>query len=490
MPSPFIEGLDGDFYVQANTRDNWGHLDCVSLADLPLPLGDLTNVYCPDNARKGQVRVIGQIQGDPGSGTSTITRPLQTTVNWLFTNRCGFNALVTWACDGSRSLPGNFEAAAVIFNVTPTQPSISGPIVMNRGDNARVNTALEIGYTGLYLVYKTIVNTITMTNTAAANGIAFLPEQCDSKCAVGRGACEEGYMALDGTLYDSEVKYSLNGTTWTQTAADPFDEGGDAGPIIIFTTNDGHRAIVGRISASGWMPAEVAYTEDWGVTWTSVDVGTIVGQVINDLADYGGYAWAACSGGYIYLSQDIGDSWVVASSGATVEDLNAITMFSSVVGYAVGDNNAFLYTLNGEDWYARTGPAVGVDLLSVAVNVDGVIFVGASDGAIYRSEDYGQNWLNQSEVAGHWRDFGVGSIDWIAFDADAQYFGWLIWNDGDGLGHIYRSINGGATWTAPAGQTGAWNSGLNDGFICGPNQAFFVGEAHSGTTMVAQAEPV
>jgi photosystem II stability/assembly factor-like uncharacterized protein len=219
-------------------------------------------------------------------------------------------------------------------------------------------------------------------------------------------------------------------------------------------------------------------------------VGAIVGQTINDLCDYGGYAWAACSGGYIYLSQDTGDSWTVASSAATTEDLNGIVMYSSAVGYAVGDNNAFLYTLNGEDWYTRTGPAVGVNLLSVAVNDDGVIFVGAADGAIYRSEDYGQNWLDQDEAAGYWRDFGVGSIDWIGFDPDARYFGWLIYNDGDGLGHIYRSINGGATWTAPSGQTGTWNSGLNDGFICGTNMAYFVGEVHSGTTLVAQATPV
>jgi hypothetical protein len=92
-----------------------------------------------------------------------------------------------------------------------------------------------------------------MTNTAAANGIAFLPEQCASKCATGRDPCDEGYMALDGTLYDSEVKYTTDGTTWTQTTTDPFDEGGDSGPVIIFTTNDGHRVVVGRISASGWM---------------------------------------------------------------------------------------------------------------------------------------------------------------------------------------------------------------------------------------------
>jgi len=489
MASPFIQGLDGDLYVQENTRENWAHLDCVSLSDVPFPLGDYTNVYCPDNARKGQVKVIGQIQGDAGSGTTTITRPLQTTVNWLFENRCAFNALITWACDGSREIPENFEVAAVLFDVRPTQPTLSTPVVTSRGEDERINTALEVSYTAVYLVYKTIVNTIAMTNTAAANGVAFLPKQCDTKCATGRGACEYGYMGLDGTLYDSEVKKTWNGTSWYQSTVDPFEEGGDAGPIVIFPTIDGHRAIVARISASGWMPAEIAYTEDWGETWTNVDVGTVVGQTINAMIQYGGYVYIACSGGYIYVSKDMGDSWSILSSGVTTEDLNGIVMYSSSVGYAVGDNNAFLYTLNGEDWYERTGPAVGVDLLSVTVNDDGVVFVGAADGNLYRSEDGGANWLDQDGATGEWLSLGAGSIDWIGFDSDARYFGWLIYNDADGLGHIYRSINGGATWRRPAGQTGAWNSGLNAGFVCDTNSFYFVGEVHGGTTLVGQVEP-
>ena len=492
MASPYIEGLDGDFFVQTARSENWSHLDCLMVADLPLPLGDLTNIYCP-GFRKGQVRTVGQIRGDPGTGTTTLTRPLSGTVNWLFENRCSFEALITWACEGSREIPENFEVAAVLFGVNPTQPSISAPVVRERGDDVRIDVPVEVSYTGIYLVYHLSVNVVTVSNTAAANGIVFLPEACETKCASARDGCSEGYMALDGTLYDSEVKYTTTGTSWAQTASDPFEDGGDAGPIVVFPTWDGHRVIVGRISVSTHLGAEISYSEDWGATWTDVDVSAVVGQVIgrNGLFRYGGRIWAACSGGYIYMSSDLGNTWTLQESGTIATDLNAICMYSLEAGYAVGDSNGFLYTVNGSDWYARTGPAAGVDLLSVAVNDKGDVFVGAADGNLYRSDDGGQNWLQTDGVtAGAWLSFGAGSIDWIAFDEETRYFGFLIYNTADPLGTVYRSINGGATWRAPAtGQTGSWNSGLNAGHICDQNHAFVVGEAHGGSTMVAQVEP-
>lgn len=492
MPSPYIEGLDGDFFVQTARSENWSHLDCLAIADLPLPLGELVNVYC-SGFRKGTVRVVGQIRGDPGVGTTTITRPLSSTVNWLFENRCPFEGLVTWACDGSREIPENYEVAVVVFNVNPTQVSIAAPVVRERGEDVRIDTPAEVSYTGLYLVYHLSVNVVTISNTAPANGIVFLPEACESKCASARGACAEGYMALDGTLYDSEVKYATTGVNWEQTTTDPFEDGGDAGPLVVFPLYDGHRVIVGRISTSTHLGAEVAISENWGVTWSNVDVSALVGQIFgrNGLFRYGGRVWAALSGGYIYMSSDLGDTWTLQDSGTVTDNLNGIVMYNLETGYAVGDANAFLYTVNGSDWYARTGPFDGVNLLSVAVNDKGDVFVGATDGNLYRSEDGGQNWLQTDGVtAGAWRQFGIGSIDWIAFDEETRYFGFLIYNPPTGAGTVYRSINGGATWRAPAtGQVGQWNSGLNSGHICDQNHAFVVGETHSGNTLIAQIEP-
>ena len=487
----FIEGLEGDLYVQGKSRDPWVHLNCVNAGNLPLPLGDLTNVYCPDPTRKGHVRVAGQLRGDPGQGTTTIDQPLATTRNWLFERRCEFPALFAWACEGDRGIPDNFQVAAVAFDMNPTQPSIANPVARERGENARILTPLDVSYTDLRLVYHLGANVVSVDNTAAANGVVFLPETCSTKCANPRDACEEGYMALDGTLYDSEVKYTSTGVDWAQTAADPFEEGGDASSPIVLSLWNKHRAIVARINASTWRPAEVSYTEDLGVTWTNVDVGAVVGAFFgrHGLVYASGRLYAAVSGGRIYDSRDSGDSWTLRESGTTAENLNALAMESLEIGYAVGDNNAFLYTVNGEDWYERTGPVVGVNLLCVAVNASGDVFVGAADGNIYRSEDGGQNWLTPGLVAGAWRSFGAGSVDWIGFDEETRFFGFALFNTAAPVGTIYQSINQGATWSTIENQAGAWNAGLNAGHICDQNHAFFVGEAFGGNTMVVQVEP-
>lgn len=488
----FIEGLEGDIFVQEKSRDNWIHLDCAMLANLPLPLGDLTNVYCTDS-RKGTVKVVGQLRGDPGQGTTTITTPLSSTLNWLFERRCAFPMLVTWACDGERGLPENFQIAAVAFSTNPTQPSISSPVVRERGENTRIDTPAEVSYSDLRIVYNIGVNVVSVSNTSAANGIAFLPETCATKCGNPRDACEEGYIALDGTLYDSEIKYTQTGVNWAQTSADPFQEGGDASSPVLLPLYDRHRAIVARISASTHLPAEVSYTEDKGASWSNVNVGNVVGAFFgrNGLVYASGRLYAAVSGGRIYDSRDIGDTWTLRASGITTEDLNAIIMEDVNTGYTVGNNNAFLYTVNGDDWYARTGPAPGTNLLSVAVNISGDVLVGAADGNLYRSEDGGQNWLqNDGITPGAWRSFGVGSIDQIKFDKDTGFFGLLVHNTPAPVGKVYRSINQGATWGTVDNQDGNWNSGLNDVSVCGPSHAFVVGEVHDGNTMIAQIEPL
>lgn len=491
MPN-LIESIEGDVFVQETPRENWAHLDCANLGPLPLPLGDLTPVYCRDRSEKGRVVVAGKIRGDPSLGTTTIDQPLATTVNWLFERRCDFPMLVTLACQGAPGIPENYQVAAVVPAMSPTQVTLNAAAVRERGENARILIPAELSYDDVLLLYHIGVNIVTVANTAAANGVVFLPEACGTKCGSPRDMCEEGYMALDGTLYDSEVKYTSTGTNWAQTAADPFEEGGDASSPVTLTMWDRHRAVVSRISASVWRPAEISYTEDLGVSWTNVDVGAVVGAFFgrHGLVYSSGRLYAAVSGGRIYDSRDIGDTWVIREEGTTTEDLNALAMESLEVGYAVGNSNAFLYTTNGNDWYARVGPAVGVNLLSVGINAAGDVFVGAADGNIYRSEDGGQNWLqNDGLTPGTWRSFGVGSVDWIGFDDKSSFFGFAIYNTAAPVGTIYRSTNQGATWSEIDGQTGAWNAGLNAMHICDQNHGFVVGEPFEGNTMVVQIEP-
>lgn len=487
MPEGFVTGGQGNFFVQTEAADPFDLLTCTGVGDLPLPKGDLTPEYCPDPEHSGEFIIDGKIRGEPAAATTTLERPLSTVYNWLLEQTCSFNALVAWMCGGVRAVTTNFKVAAVLFGVESSNSTILAPVARQPGDDGRVLTNADITYDDRRMIYPIAFLTQTLANTADANGIAFLPAACESACGPARGLCEIGFMGLDGTQYNSEVKYTLDGgATWAQTATDPFlYDGGDTGkPLLIELADGAYRVIVPRISVAVGEYAEIAYSDDGGATWTNVYVGTVAGQFITKLFMYQGTIWATASGGYIYVCEDIGVTWTAQEAGVeTVQTLRDVVMYSSLVGYAVGDTNAFLYTVNGgTDWALRIGPAVLTNLRSVAVNFTDYVFVGAADGTLYYTVDRGENWLTR-------RAFGAGSVDWVAFDKTRRYFGGLIHNTGAPVGTAYRSFDGGASWETPTGQTATWNSGLNDGWICDQNNFYVVGNTHGGLTFVAKASP-
>jgi photosystem II stability/assembly factor-like uncharacterized protein len=485
----FVLAGEGDVFTQENWAYPFGHLTCINAADLPKPEGDLTPVFCPDESQKGKFKIEGYIQGEPGAASTTLQMPLSVISNYLLEVKCPFNTWITYNCAGLRGDPENYQLAVLLYQMRKSNTSIlAQAVAMGPDEESRIMTNAEVSYEDRLLFYQMAFAPNSLNNTTAANAISFLPESCGDKCTNPRDLCAEGYMAMDGTMYNSEVKYLKKGlSNWTQTAADPFTyAGGDASDVVTFQTATGHRAVVSRGSTTMGEPAEVAITTDWGANWTNVDVGAVNGQYINRLFPLSGRIWAACSGGYIYRSDNLGDSWITLEAGdETVQNLNDICMYDTSVGYAVGNSNAFLYTLDGVEWAAGTGPAVGTNLLSVAINELGHVFVGAADGAIYRSEDRGVNWLDVDGVAGAWRDFGAGSIDRIRFDPKNRYWGGLLYNNAAGVGVEYRTHDGGATWQAPAGQVGTWNAGLNDLWLCDQNTVIVVGEVFNTTTFMA-----
>lgn len=492
MAKQHIQGGQGNVFVQEDWADTFEWLECTTVADMPKPRGDLTPIYEPDPGNRNRWTIVDYMQGEPGTPTTTLRRPLFTTANYLLSLDCPINVWITYDCAGSQGDPENYRLAVLLYAMRVSNSRILGEAVAAQpGEQGEVMTDAELAYQDRLEFYQIAFSTQSLNSTTAANAIVFLPKLCDSACRAGRGLCEEGYLALDGEIYNSEIRYTRDGgATWTQTAADPFMyAGGNASDIIVLDTSTGHKAIVFRGSATEGEPAECAITTDWGSTWDNVDVGTVNGQYITRAFLYQAKIWAVGSGGYVYSSTDQGNTWTADESGVeTAQTLNDICMYSKETGYAVGDNNTFLYTTDGREWNSRSGPEVGANLLSVAVNGKGHVFVGTNSGALYRSEDGGVSWLNPDGGAGEWRRFGAtGSVKRIKFDVALRYYGALLYDDGTPVGTVYTTHDGGASWQEVPGQTASWNSGLNDVHICDQNTYFVAGEAHNGFTFVAKA---
>jgi len=481
-----IESGKGRFFVQPDVTLPFSILTCTGVDDVPLPRGDFTPKYCPDPDHAGKWIITSMVQGEPALPTTTLHKPHNEVYNFLLEQNCPFNGLIIHVCEGTAVLPTKFLVAVVLFNARMSDSTLVAPVSIDPAATDRVETNAPIVYTDRRLVYNLLFSRTALDNTANANGLAFLPELCGSDCgSLPRGLCEVGFMGLDGTQYNSEIKKTEDGSTWVVGAADPFlYDGGDAGKPITFDISGGERVIFPRISTAVGEYAEISYSEDRWVTATNIYVGAVNGQTIQQLRKYRGVAWAAASGGYIYKSIDLCDTWTTESAAdATTEGLNDIVMYSERVGYAVGDDNAFIYTLNGSTWVAGTGPSVAVNLHSVAVNSSGHVFVGSAEGNLWVSTDKGATWAAR-------REFGAGIVSRVEFDTETRYFGALIYNTGAPVGTVYRSFDGGATWQVIPGQTATWNSGLNDLYICDQNHIVVVGETHDGTTFVANAVPV
>ena len=168
------------------------------------------------------------------------------------------------------------------------------------------------------------------------------------------------------------------------------------------------------------------------------------GNGLNDVAFAGASAgWSVGGGGTILTTADAGATWSSQASGTRVT-LYAVDVAGAARGWAVGDHGTVAHTTDaGLTWSAMT---IGAD------DLRDVSFVSATVGwalgfrwledpddnyasVLYRTIDGGATWSVQ-------RIWDAQQLRAIGF-ADAST-GWAV---GDG-GRILSTADGGATWTA------------------------------------------
>jgi len=479
----FITNGEGNFFKQETLAVPHDWLTCTGIGDLEIPDGERTAQKCPDPLNSGQFKIIGFIQGSPGAGTYSMTRPLAKIANWLLEVMCPFEGRINWVCRGNRQDPLNYEVAVLMHNSGRTRRGVPSPVAMTDDDETRVLTNADVNFGSLQILYHLRIARQAIENTGSAHDIFFLPQRCEDRCGPARGLCEEGAMALDmdGYIYESEIKKTHNGGLDWFATADPYTWGGLTSRVLILERYDADVLIAFRGEGVIGAPAECGISLDWGVSWTNVTIGNVHGQYVECYALCGAGIYVGTNDGFIYVSEDNGRTWSIVESGSGTHWYEMC--FSGSDGYIVGAGDIVYTSVDGgASWAAAASTGCGAltDLISCAVNLKGHLFVGTDDARLYRSEDEAVSFTE-------WQDLGAGSIDWIDFDPQDEYVGWLIYNDTGPVGALYRSEDGGATWFEVAGMP--VNAGLNRGFICDLNRVFVVGNAHNTTTFVAYTQP-
>jgi photosystem II stability/assembly factor-like uncharacterized protein len=216
-----------------------------------------------------------------------------------------------------------------------------------------------------------------------------------------------------------------------------------------------------NVLIAGTRPAGFFRSTDAGRSWTSltapgvipisdVNAGpTRVTQILFDPVD-DGTVWAAVEVGAIYRSRDRGVTWEFKDKGLISRDVHGLAVVKLPNGgkrlLATTNRGLHCSEDNGETWKLQEIPSPWPYTRSVVPRADqsGVVFLTngngppGNDGFLLRSRDHGRTW-HDARLPGP-----IESTVWcVATNAADPMLLFACTN----LGELFRSTDGGETWT-------------------------------------------
>lgn len=461
------------------------YVSCVDVDALTEPGGGIdTIVRCFDSAADGW-KTIGSMLAPPEPVTTTITSLVMVSQTFLEQiKNCPVTFFVLQSEFGRKDVFTNYVRGWIVGRAYISDRGATD-LTMRESDTASSMTLSVTAEPPLYRVFKHVAaDQGNAALTVAANAVAFLDDvRCATSSDSAQGICEIGFVVGETSAgVAADVFRTLNGgLTWTATSADPFGAGEAIAAVTVFAIGaDTHRVIVARGTTDAGNPAEVAYSDDNGATWSLVNVGATNGQFVQ--APNGLFAltqndiWLVTNSGYIYYSEDGGVTWITQEAGvATAQHLNAVHLANTKAGFAGGDSDDVLRTIDGgASWTLVTDVGSGSNIRTL-FTLDALrVWVGTENGRLYYSDDGGATW-NRRTFTGD----NTGQVRDIRFVNDL--IGYMLHNTETPAGRVFVTIDGGYTWELMATTT---NAGLNSLSICDENTIYAAGEIVSGSTVI------
>jgi len=316
---------------------------------------------------------------------------------------------------------------------------------------------------------------------------------CYGDCGPNAAICETLVAVTNGTaLLKADVLVSMDGgRSWETTILDPFAVNEDIASVVCFPINQTTwRWIVGRGTTDVAAPPEIAYTDNEGLTWVTVDLGsTNAGYILH------GSAIFALDMHHIWIVDDQGDIWFSDDGAASFTEqvtTNAIALYGvyfmdTKKGVAVGGNgaaNVMLITVNGgKDWVARSAIGPGATFVPWAVTMHDmhtIFIVGVTAGGagqLWYTNDGGASWMQRILPMPTGMTSVPALFDIERIDRCCMFLAGEAQVGGVSYGVVYRTINGGTDWDSWTSEAMA---GVGTGFqavtVCSYNQGFAVGE--------------
>jgi len=163
------------------------------------------------------------------------------------------------------------------------------------------------------------------------------------------------------------------------------------------------------------------------------------------------HTWIVGNNGYIEFSDDITVAPTVQDAGIASdgEDLLDVHAIDENHVLAVGNNDAVVYTMDGETWAGIDGPtaAAPAALLCCWMRTELEWFIGDDNGQLWYTRDRGVNWVEKAFPGS-----GGGNVRDIVFATPTV--GYMSHDTAGNVGRILRTIDGGYSWyVLPEGPT-------------------------------------
>lgn len=446
--------------------------------------GDVTPIRNPSASRYGGFDISGTIPGEPDLPEIAVTARYLFDLSEmlrLVNIGCTHDLQVHMGqCQNPQNFNGGWDKILVLEQARISNYSTTDLGALEPSENAVVNEDVTWQGQRVYEIKKqtaTEVGAVTVTREVFAVAVCD-QAGCGGACGTSSDGCQivffvtsssGGSPGLPGDVVYSEDGMSTSGVTQITTLA--VDEQPEDAACV------GDNLVVVSPDSESLHYAPIADILDDAEAWSEVTSGFVAAKgpkAIFSLSP--NETWMVGEGGYVYFTTDPTGSVVVQDAGvATIENLNDIHAISSVDAVAVGANNAVIRTTDGTTWGAKTGPAPGVVLNTVWMKSDLIWLVGSAAGRLYRTNNGGDSWTEVGFTGN-----GVGAIRDIHFANNTV--GFMAHNTAAPAGRILKTVDGGNTWyVAPEQGTLPTNDYVQALIACNQNTVFGGGLAGNGT---------
>lgn len=412
--------------------------------------GDITNQYEPSPYRRRQYRVIAKTHGAETPPEMPITNIYKMALSkWLRLGKqkCDHDLQAHMgACEVPTNYNGGYDKILILEKGSIRSWGLDGDLSSLTPDDEGISNE-EVPFVGELLYEHTRFTNFARIGSATfvrplVDGVIADNVSCGGDCGTPSTGCEHIAWLSSATVGSPgaapTVYYTADGGSTIGSSVVASLASSENAEAIAW---DGTYVFVVSSADEGIHYTAHADLEAGTATWTQITTGIVAAHGPKAVYVAGpSDIFIAGLGGYIYKSTNIVDGVTVLESGsATTEDLNSIHGIDDLHVVAVGDNNAVVYTSDGQTFSSLTGPAAAVDLLKVWMVTADIFWVAAADGNLYYTKNRGTTWSTRN-----FSGSGSGTTQSIVFVT--RSIGFMSHTTAANVGRLFKTIDGGRTW--------------------------------------------